>query len=168
MFNFKTRFPDRDDSRFDRNQVAEAHGSMEAGPGLDQRKAGEVGPLQEIAFRQAYGLEDERGLRIEPFEESRVENDAGGVAVAPLDSPFPSRNDHHPPPVPGLNAGPSLLAPTLHADVDETPGAIQTVYTSAPKRVTSAFGQWAKEKLSPVPRAAASRVRSNRTAQGLR
>src|SRR5271165_7634119 len=96
MLNFKTRFPDRDDSRFDRNQVADAHGSKEAGPGLDQRKAGEIGPLQEIAFREAYGLEDERSLRIEPFEESRVENDAGGVAVAPLDSPLPSRNDHHP------------------------------------------------------------------------
>ena len=75
--------------RFDRNQVAEAHGSMEAGPGLDQRKAGEVGPFQEIAFRQAYGLEDERGLRIEPFEESRVEYDPGGVAVAPLELAAP-------------------------------------------------------------------------------
>jgi hypothetical protein len=64
MLDFKTRFPDRDDSRFDHNQVAEAHRPMEARPGFDQRKAGEIGPLQEIAFRQTYGLEDERGLGV--------------------------------------------------------------------------------------------------------
>src|SRR5208337_2349366 len=42
------------------------------------------------------GLEDERGLGVEPFEEPRVENDTGRAAVAPLDAPLPSRNDHRP------------------------------------------------------------------------
>jgi hypothetical protein len=94
MLDVEARFPHGDDSRFDRNDVAEACGLMEARPGLDQRNACEIEPSQEIALRQAGSLENERGLGVEPLKEPRVEDDARGVTIAPLDLPLPSRNDH--------------------------------------------------------------------------
>ena len=88
MLDVEARFPHGDDSRFDRNDVAEAYGLMEARPGLDQRNACEIEPSQEIALRQAGSLENERGLGVEPLKEPRVEDDARGVTIAPLDLPL--------------------------------------------------------------------------------
>ena len=69
MLDVEARFPHGDDSRFDRDDVAEAYGLMEARPGLDQRNACEIEPSQEIALRQAGSLENERGLGVEPLKE---------------------------------------------------------------------------------------------------
>src|SRR6185503_2060285 len=65
--------------------VAQAAGARVAGAGLEQRHALHAEVAAELGIGEAVGLEEPLGAAVEPEVEVRVEDDAGGVAVRPLD-----------------------------------------------------------------------------------
>ena len=71
----------------DRHLVAEPRRLTEARSRFDQRMAGEVVGLEIVDLVHAEGALDENGRAgVENFEIARIEDDSGGVAIAPFDA----------------------------------------------------------------------------------
>src|SRR5215467_15013249 len=82
----EARAPELADLGGDLDVVAELDRDMEAGLRIDQRDPDDVvGGEQVLARHSQHALEHLPGGPVEILEESAVENDAGGVAMAPFD-----------------------------------------------------------------------------------
>src|SRR6185437_1344940 len=86
MLDLETGTPELDGG-VDRHVVAETRGLEETRARFRQRVADKVESLEQLNFGHAHrALEQRRGRGIEDFEIARIENNAGGVAVAPFDA----------------------------------------------------------------------------------
>src|SRR5690242_3992847 len=86
VLDLETRFTEGDRT-VDRHVVAEPGGSQKTRARAHQWKSGEVELLEHLELGDPERvLEHPRGRRIENVEIARIENDAGRVAVAPLDA----------------------------------------------------------------------------------
>src|SRR5665647_2320018 len=83
------------DGRHHHYVVAEPRGFEKARLRARQRPAGEFKRLEHLEFGDAERvLEQRRGRGVEDFEITRIENDAGRVAVAPFDADRAGVADH--------------------------------------------------------------------------
>src|SRR6266852_2839076 len=81
--------------RLDRHVVAEPGRNQKAGVGADQRMAAEIVGLEVFVLGHAErALDQRRGAGIEERHVARIVDDAGRVAVAPLDA-HDARVDEH-------------------------------------------------------------------------
>jgi hypothetical protein len=95
MFDFEARSAAFDQRGLDRHFVTEPRRQAKARPGLDQWMSGEGVGLQVVDFVHAERALDENGRgRVEHLEIARIEDDPGGIAVAPFDADIADVGKH--------------------------------------------------------------------------
>src|ERR687886_3100159 len=83
------------DRALDPDLVAIGAGHAEGGARVHQRNADDAVALHHRGLGHAEGAREQaRGGGVEPFEVTRVEYDAGGIAVTPLDNSLARIGEH--------------------------------------------------------------------------
>src|SRR5262249_56852259 len=120
MLHVEARAADRGDRGLDRHFVAEPGWEEETRIGVDQRMAGQVVGLEVIYFSHAERpLDQRRGAGVEDGEVARVIDDAGGVAIAPLDAHHAVVDEHAPPTLPPPGARPRAPSARITSPVTQ-------------------------------------------------
>src|SRR6185437_5288106 len=74
--------------------LAPARGDDEARARIDQRRPDRAVSLPERPHREAGAAEEMEGGGVEPGEIARIEDDAGGIAIAPFDAEWKPVDEH--------------------------------------------------------------------------